>query len=126
MVSGIFDDPTRAALASSLDACALRNRIVANNVANADTPGFKRRTVSFEESLSRALTGGTDDITEIQHIKPTVETDQTPSTRPDGNNVNVDKEMAELARNSIKYNALVELYRLKGQMLETVVSGGTK
>ncbi len=127
MVLGIFDDPTRAVLASTMDACAERNRTIANNVANADTPGFRRSVVNFEDTLKDMLRDGTvNDVEQARRLKASVETDDTPSTRMDGNNVNIDREMADLARNSIEYNALVEFTRLKSGMLTTVISGGTR
>lgn len=127
MALGIFNDSTRAALVSTLDACAERNSVIANNVANADTPGFKRSEVHFEDSLKAVLErSGSDTIEEIERLATTVTQDNTPSTRLDGNNVIVDKEMSDLARNTIQYDALVELMRMKGAMLTTVISGGTK
>ncbi len=122
---GIFDDPTRRAMASAMDACALRNRVIANNIANADTPGFKRSKVDFEDALQDAVSRGQLDDPSA-HLEAQVAEDQTSSTRLDGNNVNTDTEMADLARNTIEYNALVELTRLKSQMLTSVISGGTK
>ncbi len=70
--------------------------------------------------------GGPDDVSDARRLTATVEEDSTPSSRLDGNNVNLDAEMADLARNSIEYNALVELYRLKGQLVSTVINGGTR
>lgn len=112
-------------MASAMDACALRNRVIANNIANADTPGFKRSKVDFEDALQDAVSRGQLDDPSA-HLEAQVAEDQTPSTRLDGNNVNTDTEMADLARNTIEYNALVELTRLKSQMLTSVISGGTK
>jgi len=123
----ILDDPSRAVLARAMDACAVRNRVIASNIANADTPGYRRAYVRFEESLKQMLAeGGPRDVGDARRLTPSVEEDTTPSARLDGNNVNLDAEMADLARNSIEYNALVELYRLKGQMISTVINGGTR
>jgi len=127
MALDIFNDPTRASLRSTLNACAERNSVIANNVANADTPGYKRSEVRFEEDLKSVLErGGSTVMEDIQRLESSVSQDNTPSTRPDGNNVNVDKEMSDLAHNTIQYNAMLELMRLKGGMLTTVISGGTK
>jgi len=105
----------------------VRNRVIASNIANADTPGYRRAYVRFEESLKQMLAeGGPRDVGDARRLTPSVEEDTTPSARLDGNNVNLDAEMADLARNSIEYNALVELYRLKGQMISTVINGGTR
>lgn len=127
MVLGFLDDPTRAVMRSAMDACALRNTVIADNIANADTPGFKRSVVRFEDTLRELLVaGGPETMEDTRNLASRVEVDQSGSSRLDGNNVNIDAEMSDLAKNSIEYNALIELNRLKGRMLSTVVSGGAR
>lgn len=110
----------------SLDASWLRNEAISQNIANVDTPGYKRKTVSFEEHLSQAIDdsgfrgkrtnprhipiGGSD----ISGIEPRVmEDNKSLSYRLDGNNVDIDNEMAAMAKNTIQYNTLVQ--RMNGQ-----------
>lgn len=127
MVLGLLADSTRQLLNRAMDALASRNDVIANNIANADTPGFKRSQVKFEDSLRQILVdGGKPDANTLSRLKIETEVDNTPSTRLDGNNVNIDLEMSDLAKNSIMYNAVIELYRLKGQIMRSVVSGGNK
>ncbi len=122
---GILTDPTRSVLVRAMDARAERNGVIAGNIANADTPGYKRAYVRFEETLRQMLADGqVEDARAVERLEATVEQDASPSSRLDGNNVNIDREMGDLARNSIEYNALVELYRQKGQILRTVITGG--
>jgi len=94
----------------ALDAAWTRNEVIAQNIANVDTPGYKRKTVSFEEQLRQAMDkkdfkkGDVDKI----DIRVTVD-NKSLSMRLDGNNVDIDNEMAQLAKNTIKYDALVQL-----------------
>ena len=103
-------------LDSAADASALRNKIIGNNIANVDTPGYKRKDVAFNAYLEEALIGvGTldDRITKIntrlEEINCSVYTDNVNlSYRIDGNNVDISTENVYLAENQIRYNALVD------------------
>lgn len=106
-------------LEKGLNATWLRNTVIANNIANVDTPGYKSSRVEFESILESklqegALNGKTTNPkhisinTSIEDANPIVEKNKNTTMRMDGNNVDIDVEMAELARNSIKYNALIE------------------
>lgn len=116
-------------LSKSADASYLRNQIIGDNIANVDTPGYKRQDVSFEEDLAIALRNSRYDSLDekvgsvnLKHIKGRVFTDSANfSYRSDGNNVDVDNENVELASNQLKYNGLVqsideEFSRLKSVM----------
>lgn len=107
-------------LMHALDAAALRQRVTANNIANVNTPGFRRSFVRFEDELQRAtdrqrLRGY---ITHERHIpvgnprlgdvRPRVERDDATTMRNDGNNVDIDREMALNAAAELQYLALVQ------------------
>lgn len=109
------------ALEKALDASWLRNEAISQNIANADTPNYKRKTVEFEEQLNQAL--GESRLQgrrtherhipigkrSIDNVVPKVTEDHKAlSMRLDGNNVDIDNEMASMAKNSIKYNVLVQ------------------
>ena len=102
-------------LDKAADASWLRNDVIANNIANADTPNYKRKDVAFEGELSRALSkmryksmDEKVDHLALASMRPTTYTDYGDySYRVDGNNVDIDTENVELARNQIKYNALM-------------------
>lgn len=102
-------------LDKAADAAWLRNDVIANNIANVNTPGYKRKDVAFEGELTRALSKmryksmdeKVDNLT-LGNIRPTTYTDYGDfSYRVDKNNVDIDTENVELARNQIKYNALI-------------------
>ena len=97
------------------DASWLRNDILANNIANVDTPGYKRQDVNFESQLKRALGNSRYKTVDAKvsnvtgtELEPRVYTDSANfSYRLDGNNVDIDTENVELASNQIKYNGLI-------------------
>lgn len=126
-------------LEKALDAAWLRNEVISQNIANVDTPNYKKRTVAFEEYLSDALDGGTfrgnttdrrhipiggDDIESVD-IKVTQDNKDT-SYRIDGNNVDIETEMASQAKNDIKYYTLVGSLNTGYKRIKSVISEGRK
>lgn len=111
--SNVFDYVN--VLGKAADASWLRNDILANNLANVDTPGYKRKDIDFESQLRRALGSSRYESVDskVSHVTSTelegrVYTDAANfSYRLDGNNVDIDTENAELASNQIKYNGLM-------------------
>jgi flagellar basal-body rod protein FlgB len=135
MLEKLFNDTKITAKA--LDATWLRNDAIAQNIANVDTPRFKRKTVKFEEYLADAIDGNAikGNLTDKRHIPiGTVDVDdisirvtednKTLSTRLDGNNVDIENEMALMAKNTIQYNTLIQ--RISGQFrtLRSVIKEG--
>lgn len=102
-------------LGKAADASWLRNDILANNLANVDTPGYKRKDIDFESQLRKALGSSRYESVDskVSHVTSTelegrVYTDAANfSYRLDGNNVDIDTENVELASNQIKYNGLM-------------------
>jgi len=82
---GMFDSVSYVAINSALDGLAARQRAIAENVANIQTPGYHAKKVQFEDALSRAVASGTGaaSATTARSLEP---------TRLDGNNVNLDEE----------------------------------
>ncbi|SHF60468.1 flagellar basal-body rod protein FlgB [Desulforamulus putei DSM 12395] len=94
----------------ALDASWKRNEAIAQNIVNADTPGYKRKTVSFEEDLREAMESKDFKKSSVDKIEINVTEDNTNlSMRLDGNNVVIEAEVAALAKNTIQYNALTQL-----------------
>lgn len=98
----------------ALDASWLRQSVLSENIANINTPGYKRKDVVFDTMLEDFLSGSRASLvtTNPKHMggavigEPTVSVEDRTNLRLDGNNVNIDTEMAEIAQNSIKYNAM--------------------
>ncbi len=113
MLNSIFGNADFQALTGGLNASSMREQVIANNLANANTPGYKRQTVSFESSLDAALKQNANTMfavpqAPISSIQPKVITDSTTSTRTDGNNVDPDVENADLATNTIHYETIAQ------------------
>ena len=81
----MFGSVSFQAYSSALDALSMRQRVIANNIANIQTPGFQARRVQFEDALARAVDGGNGAVT--ARIATSLE-----PTRLNGNNVNLDTE----------------------------------
>ncbi|MBQ9438844.1 MAG: flagellar basal body rod protein FlgB [Lachnospiraceae bacterium] len=104
-------------LGKAADGAWLRNEAIANNLANATTPNYKREDVDFESQLKEALGPSKYESMDfkvsrlnkhLRSLNPTTYTDSSNySYRLDGNNVDVDTENVELAANQIKYNGLM-------------------
>lgn len=114
-------------LEKGLDASWTRNSVIANNIANVDTPGFKRKDVQFEEYLISEI-GYTDDLdrevadADLDNLMSTTYTEyQSVSYRIDGNNVDIDTESAELAKNQIKYYTMLDSVSQEFSRLKSVV-----
>lgn len=117
-----------------LDAYALRQKAIANNVANTETDGYQRRTVSFEEQLKAAL--GTDDPgvlrTHPNHLprpdqlgdaEPRIEVDEGMDYFNGHNNVDVDREMTELSRALLSFGYTSKLVHGTFETLQLAIRG---
>ncbi len=114
-------------LDKAADASWTRNDVLANNIANADTPGYKRKDVQFESYLADAV-AGTDSLDatvadlDLDTLNATTYTEQAGlSYRMDENNVDITTENVELAKNQMKYYTLMnsinqEFSRLKSAL----------
>ena len=131
-MSGWLDTPNLRILEKGLDATALRNRVLANNIANVDTPGYKRSDVDFEAILGAEL-GQESDRLALKTSSPrhlpglesgqgnAVVTDERGTMRNDGNNVDVDREMTRVAENTIQYNSTIRALSSQLAILRMVV-----
>ncbi len=121
----------------TLDATWARNEVIAQNIANVDTPGYKKSSVSFEEHLDSAMDsssfrGNTTDSRHIPIGKNRVDKVnirvakeyKNLSTRLDGNNVDIEAEMASLAKNDIRYNTLVQSVSNSYRTIKSVINEG--
>lgn len=87
-----FDSMQFNAMRASLDALQIKQNVVSHNIANYETPGYKARKVGFEEVFNNAREGKSGDY----RFRATVTTENDTEIRPDGNNVDLDKEQMEL------------------------------
>jgi flagellar basal-body rod protein FlgB len=101
-------------LSKAADASSIRHGIISNNIANNDTPNYKRKDIEFQTYLAQELSSGSGNLDQkvananLNDINTTVYTDHSSlSYRLDGNNVDIDTESANLAENQIRYYTLL-------------------
>lgn len=117
VLDSILSSPRAVVLEKALSASSLRQKVISNNIANVNTPDYKKSEVSFEDMLQSAMSGEKLPMvqTNSKHLSsqpigipnPKLNVIGNTSLRKDGNNVDIDVEMANLAKNSIYYNAVV-------------------
>ena len=117
---GMFDALRIAA--SGMAAERLRLDVTSANLANANTAGFKRSDVDFQSSLAAALGGGSEQS--VADTSFQTQTDTSSSMQADGNNVDVDQEMAKLSQNALDYQSLVAVAGSRLKMLQTAIGFG--
>ena len=113
----LFDN-TQLALERAISGAALRQEVLANNMANAETPGFRRSDVDFQSTLAAAMKTG--DARAIEATGFTSETDST-VMRADGNGVDIDVESANMAKNGLTYEALVSIAKARVEIIQAAM-----
>jgi flagellar basal-body rod protein FlgB len=131
-----LEDKATRALITALDGLAARQRVISNNLANVDTPGFKASDVSFARQLGKALatnkgvqmvTTHPQHLTEPSPSDPVqVITRSDTSHRLDGNNVDIDKEMTYLAETVLHFQAAAQVVSRRLSLLRTVINEGRR
>jgi flagellar basal-body rod protein FlgB len=112
----LFDN-TELGLQRAIEGAGMRQQVLAQNVANANTPGYRRKDVDFHDTLRAAMDEGAP---ALQQASFSVQTDQS-ATRADGNGVDIDVESANLAENGLEYQALVQVARGRLDILDTAI-----
>jgi flagellar basal-body rod protein FlgB len=124
----------------TMSASSLRNNVIANNIANSDTPNFKRTDVNFESQLKRALDSEKTDksfketLTNKKHIpfdepmdyrdvKPRRVLDYLTVSKNNGNNVDIEKESMDLVQNQLMYQTLAQIVTSKYAGVQNVLRG---
>ena len=133
MPDPIFSDDTFHSVEFALNGLAQRQEAIGRNLANVDTPGYTAQSVNFEDALKVALKGDEEKLpleaTHAAHLAggsqvPTVRmTARTGgSIRADGNNVDLDVELNQMAETGIRYQALTQMASKKFLLLRTIIS----
>lgn len=125
-------DNTMRALENSLHYSTIKNKAISNNIANVDTPNYKAQNISFQSMLNEASNKLDLKKTNIKHFSKSdignkqhsITTNSYTTYNHNGNNVDIDKEMADLAENQIFYRSLVDRLNGKFQTMQTVIRGG--
>ena len=111
----LFTDRVESGIERALQGVSMRQRVTADNLANAMTPGYTAQRVDFESQLSEALRSGRASSSPLA-LRRT-----TDAAKLDGNNVNVEQEVIEQQRSGLQYQALVEAANHKLGLLKTAI-----
>lgn len=117
-------------LKRGLDAASERSTVIGDNIANINTKGYKRKYVTFEETLKNSSNDLEMKTTDDKHMKINgdagdIQVKQDNSNlKEDGNNVDIDNEMVNLAANNLMYNAMISQINSRISMTKEVINGG--
>ncbi|MDR7072134.1 flagellar basal-body rod protein FlgB [Fictibacillus barbaricus] len=125
----MFSNSVMRNLETALDGAALKQKTIANNLANVDTPGYKAKETVFKQEFESSLKAKRTDQRHFSFSTQTptsfyVKEQSNTTMNNNGNNVDVDKEMAELAKNQLYYQTLVQRINGKFNSIKMVVKGG--
>ena len=138
MISGLYGQTDILKLA--LDGTETRYKAITNNIANVNTPEYKRITVDFESELKKVTSNNNQELylskthenhmgkskSSIENFKPTIKVQENTSVRKDKNNVNPDTEAIDMAKTTIMYNALINQISRKFEGIQNVIREGGK
>jgi flagellar basal-body rod protein FlgB len=111
-------DSTGSVIYAALNGLAARQRVIANNVANVETPGFIAGRVSFEDSLRSAIAGGDPGATSVSTRR------SADPVNVNGNNVSLDNEVVSLTQTDLAYQLMIQALNQKFGLLRTAIGGG--
>ncbi len=125
MIDPIFQTDNYQLARKLLDAAVLRQEAIATNVANAETPGFRRLDVApdFATQLKTRMAAG-DFARNAGVLEPALTEDQTArSVRPDGNTVDIERELLAMNRNAVEHEFLTEIVSGNIKQLKLAITG---
>jgi flagellar basal-body rod protein FlgB len=117
-------DKTIDVLDKSMDLYLLRHQITSDNIANAETPFFKARRVDFEQELQRAVEESDMGLRDIASVTPNIYEDPYSEVGQDLNSVDMDREMAEMTKNDVRYSATTQTISKKFALLKYAIGEG--
>lgn len=131
----LFSSPTFNLLEQSLSAASLRQKTISQNIANVDTPNYKAKKTVFKHQLDEAIRQNELEAyrTNQRHIPfgnsqttnaAVVKDRNNTMFNHNGNNVDIEHEMAEMAKNQIYYNALIDRMSGRFNSIKTVIGSG--
>jgi len=123
-------DRTTAVLAKVLDGASTRQRVLADNIANVGTPNYTRKEVRFEaqlrEAISQAPQNPTIDVEAIGRVALEISDDKRTPADAHGNNVDIEREMVDMAKNSLQYETATRLLSMEFRELRSAIREGRR
>jgi flagellar basal-body rod protein FlgB len=116
-------DVTNSALEVAIRGTEQRQSVLANNLANVNTPNFKRSDISFQGALASALGSSDGDPSTVDATPFQMTTDTSTSMRADGNNVDVDIESANLSKNQLLFDSVMAIDTKRLHTMDQAITG---
>ena len=118
-------DTTQLALQRAISGASVRQQALSANIANADTPGYRRVDVDFHGALAAAMSQGANAQTALAQTAFTPQTDASAgAVRADGSTVDIDSESAKLAENALEHQAAVQVAHARIGILKAAMGTG--
>jgi flagellar basal-body rod protein FlgB len=111
-------DSTQIGLERALSGSSLRQQAIAENIANVNTPGYRRKDVDFASALHQAWNAGEN---AVGSVNPTTVTDNSTVMRADGSSVDIDTEAAEQAKNGLTYEAVSTVMKTRISIIKSAI-----
>ncbi|MCD6460345.1 flagellar basal body rod protein FlgB [bacterium] len=118
----IFSDKPYLFLKKILDLGTEKHRLIANNIANVNTPGYKTKELVFGEELKKALSDP-DGVEELAGLKGKILEPQANIVRRDGNDVDLNKELSAMSKNVILQKLYMQVMRRRFNALREAMKG---
>ena len=130
----LFSDAVPKVMKKSLNMMSTRQNMISSNISNVDTPGFKASDIDFQAQLREAIgSKGSLNLraTNEKHYGPSTSNigdlspdpfDEDAVAKANGNNVDIDNEMAKMAENQVIYNATIQLMMKRGSTIRSAVT----
>jgi len=117
----LFSNKNNVILKKVLDFSAQNHKIIANNIANIETPGFTAKKLVFEKELRNAVKSG--DVSSIRGVKSFIKKDLSSPYRMDMNNVDLEKEMIKMEENRLRYEMVGSLLQKRLSKWKDIFTG---
>jgi flagellar basal-body rod protein FlgB len=119
--------PLLSTLETYLKLTESREQTISANMANVDTPGYHTRDIDFQGELNKAMSGAlnvSEDGTETPQLNPVVQEVPGLMERPDGNNVNIDREGLLMSETQLQYQIGIQLIKYQFHQIKSAINGG--
>jgi len=114
-------DPSIVGIEKAMQGSLLRQQVLANNIANANTPGYQRSDVDFQSALAQAFSSGTPSTSQLDQITFSPQRAANGAMQVDGNTVDINTENADLSENTLDYQALESVMGTRMSILKTAI-----
>lgn len=113
------DEETLSVLSKMMELTTRKQQVIANNIANVNTPGYIRRDLSFEDEMNRIIK--TSDWGSLRTFEGLVKMDETNTPRNDGNNVSITQEMNEMSQNGILHELTKKAFQSRVGLIKKAI-----